>query len=209
MLEITELDKDVAGKVVLRGVSLVAAAGEVHWLHGPNGGGKSTLLRCVAGIWAPDGGDVRVLGKSVVRDGLARRAVGYVPETFAPFPEVTARQAIRLISSLRGGGLDPAHDDPRLRIDEFSHQLVSSLSAGQLRRVALRAGLVGNPWLLVVDEPTNGLDADGVDALVELLARRAAAGQAALVVTHDEAFGARLNAVRHRLESGTLAPVPG
>lgn len=206
MLLVDRVSKRVGSKQVLRHASLSHTGGGTLWLRGQNGTGKSTLLKCVAGVWRPDCGDILVCGGSTVRDGRARSQVGYVPDTFAPFPNMTVSAALALIATLRG-----CHPPAKALLDEFgvsrfSHQGVLQLSAGQTRRTALVAGLIGDPWLLVLDEPTTGLDGEGVALLRNLLRDRAAKGLANLLVTHDVSLADDVGAKAFDIKDGHLVP---
>jgi ABC-2 type transport system ATP-binding protein len=173
--------KRLGGRDVLRGVSFTLEEGVLAVL-GPNGSGKTTLLRIVAGVVEPDEGTVTLRGRPLAR---AHRDLGYVPEAADAPPHLTALELERLCASVRRA---PALADDvrrRLGVDVLAGQRLGSLSLGQRRRACLAAALVGDPWLLVLDEPTNGLDPAGAALLGDLLLERAAAGRAALVATHD------------------------
>jgi ABC-type multidrug transport system ATPase subunit len=206
MLVIDSLCKRLGPREVLRDVSLRVEAPQIVWLRGPNGCGKSTLLKCVAGVWRPDRGDVLVYGRSTVRDGRARGEVGYVPDRFAPFPELSVSEMLGLVAALKRSPSPSAALLDRFALPGFAHQSVASLSAGQTRRAALVAGLIGDPWLLVLDEPTTGLDAEGVELLRDTLCARRRAGKAALLVTHDRSFASDVEAAIYDFNDGTLVP---
>ena len=204
MLSIQALCKRVGGRTVLDQATLDHSGPGVVWLRGENGCGKSTLLKCVVGLWRPDAGDVRVQGRSTVHDGEARRELGYVPDVFAPFPDLSVAEMLTLVAALKRSPPVARSLIERLGVGSFLHQGVTRLSAGQTRRAALLAALIGDPWLLVLDEPTTGLDVGGVALLRDLLFERSAAGQACLLVTHDAAFAEGLGAVAHDLVDGAL-----
>jgi ABC-type multidrug transport system ATPase subunit len=169
---------------VLSRVNLRCDSGIVV-LVGPNGCGKSTLLRIVAGVLAPDEGQVRIRNRSLP---AALRDVGYVPEGADPPPHLTVREVAALAGALRRGAAASGTMDAlvdRLGVRPFLDQRVGSLSLGQRRRACLLAALIGDPWLLVLDEPDNGLDVGGQAMLAALLRERTGA---AIVATHDQAF---------------------
>ena len=208
MLVIDALCKRLGPREVLRGASLRVDAPAIVWLRGPNGCGKSTLLKCVAGVWRPDRGDVLVRGRSTVHDGRARGEVGYVPDRFAPFPELSVSEMLGLVAALKRCPPPSAALLERFALPALAHQPVASLSAGQTRRAALVAGLIGDPWLLVLDEPTTGLDANGVALLRDTLLERRRAGQAALLVTHDHGFANEVATAAYDFCDGALVPAP-
>jgi ABC-type multidrug transport system ATPase subunit len=194
-LVIRGVAKRLAGRAVLGGFDAEVPAGAALALVGPNGVGKSTLLRIVAGVLLPDAGEVTLAGVSLLAaDGAARRRLGYVPEHPDALPHLTVRELLRLCAALKQA---PVPDDAllaRLGADVLLDRRTHALSLGQRRRAFLAAALVGDPALLVLDEPSNGLDPDGVAMLAGLLRERCAAGASVLLATHDLAFAAAAGA---------------
>lgn len=175
-------------------------AGQAVALVGPNGGGKSTLIKAVLGLVPVVAGAVTVAGR---RPAAARALVGYVPQAADLDPEfpVTARQVVlmgryRLIGRLRRPGRrDRAAADEALALvglADRANTRFGALSGGQRQRVLLARALSAQPPILVLDEPFNGVDAVSQEALIDALARAKAAGTAVLVSTHDLAVAQRL-----------------
>jgi ABC-2 type transport system ATP-binding protein len=206
MLIVDGISKKLGPRQVLRAASLRHAGPGTLWIRGPNGIGKSTLLKCVAGVWRPDAGDVLLFGRSTVRDGAARARLGYVPDSFAPFPDLSVAEMLALVAALKRQPVPGRAVLERFGVAAFAHQGVLRLSAGQTRRAALVAGLIGDPWLLLLDEPASGLDADGVILLRQVLEERRLAGQANLLVSHDAHLALVLGAEVQELRDGALAP---
>lgn len=183
---------------VLHGVGLVVGAGEICSIVGDNGAGKSTIARLAVGELAPTAGTVRLFGENPARFGRWN-LVGYVPQL--P-PEAVSRfpaTALELVSAFQGAGargrrLSRAERRERsldalgrVGMDAHASRMVRELSGGQLQRVRLACALVNGPGLLVLDEPTNGLDRESRDALCSLVAStHAKRGLAVLLVTHDQ-----------------------
>jgi ABC-2 type transport system ATP-binding protein len=173
---------------VLTGVDLDLAAGAVLGLAGPNGSGKSTLLRVLAGVDRGATGEVSVLGGSP-RETAVRRRVGFLPEE-SPFPpELTARSALDLLGSLQG----LARTERRCEGDRLLHLVglrgeerrrLGRFSRGMLRRFGLAQAALGRPELLLLDEPTAGLDAHGFEVLGRILGEARARGAAVLLASH-------------------------
>lgn len=205
MLEITGVRKRLGGRWVLDGVDLRCGAGELALVLGENGAGKSTLLRIAAGIVEPEAGAVTVAGAPLLGGGVAaRRALGYAPDTADAFPELSVREVVSLVAALKRSSAPPEALRERLGLAQVWHQRMRTLSFGQVKRSYLLAAWIGPPALLVLDEPSNGLDPDGARTLAELLRERADAGGASLVATNDAAFAALLPGARHRLRAGRL-----
>jgi ABC-type multidrug transport system ATPase subunit len=213
VLEVRGLGVRRGRRRVLADVSLAAARGELVALVGANGAGKSTLLGAIGGVLAPDRGAVTVDGASVwgaERDRRrARRAIGYVPEAADPPGYLTCDEVLALVAATkRAPALAPALRD-RLGLDPIADVRIDRMSLGQRRRACLGAALVGDPALLVLDEPDNGLDPSGADTLVAVLRERAQAGAAVLIASHDAALVDRLGARRVHLADGRVVDPAG
>jgi ABC-2 type transport system ATP-binding protein len=176
------------GRTALADVSLRVAAGELHLLAGANGAGKSTLLMLLAGVLAPSGGTAEVLGAAPGSDGVRRR-IAWLPEASETTSRLTAREAARLQGALYGlssatGRQRAAQCLREVGLDALADRSLHTLSKGERRRAALAQVLVSDPDLLLLDEPLDGVDPESAELLLELLARRAAAGKTVLLATH-------------------------
>jgi len=204
-LAIHNLDKRLGTREVLRGISLSMQADEVLVILGPNGSGKSTLLRLVAGIWEPDGGRIEVDGNPLSDGRLqARRLLGYVPDSADPLPDLLVEELISLVSKLKQAPLPAPALIDQLGVTPYLGQRLGSLSFGQRKRACLLSALIGNPVLLLLDEPSNGLDPEGVAMVIELIKSRKQEGLATLLATNDKPFAAGLPGRCLRIESGQL-----
>jgi ABC-2 type transport system ATP-binding protein len=174
------------GRTVLHDVSGSFPDGGVTGLFGPSGSGKSTLIRAIAGVQTHVTGVVEVLG---ARPGhaSARGEVGYMTQAPSLYEDLTVAENVDYFAAMRGAGRGRVLD--RVRLAQQADQLVRDLSGGQRARVSLAAALVGNPALLLLDEPTVGLDPLLRRELWQLFAGLATDGSALLVSSHvlDEA----------------------
>jgi ABC-2 type transport system ATP-binding protein len=178
---------------VIPGLDLVIPSGQVVGLLGPSGSGKSTLMRCIVGVQIIEAGSVTVLGHPAGSPVL-RDEVGYVTQSPSVYADLTVRDNVAYFGravGLRGQDLRDAVDRTLAEVDLVSHadQLVQDLSGGQESRVSLAAALVGRPTLLVLDEPTVGLDPVLRRDLWDLFRRLAERGHSLVVSSHvmDEA----------------------
>ncbi|MGY1747421.1 ABC transporter ATP-binding protein [Blastococcus sp. SYSU D00695] len=186
---VTDLVVDRGPRRVLPGLTCAVPAGRVTGLLGPSGSGKSTLLRAVVGVQRIRSGEVTVLGEPAGSPALRSR-VGYVTQAPSVYEDLTVRENARYFAALYGRGHRPADAalvDVGLR--DAAGQLVGDLSGGQRGRVSLACALVGEPELLVLDEPTVGLDPVLRVELWDRFAALAAAGTTLVVSSHvmDEA----------------------
>jgi ABC-type multidrug transport system ATPase subunit len=205
-LEATGIHKRLAGRDVLSGVDLRCGPSEVAVVMGENGAGKSTLLRVVVGLLEPDRGAVTLSGEDVHSSGAAaRRRLGYAPDATEALPDLQVAELCALVRALKQAPPIERAWIERIGAAAFYRQRLSGLSFGQRKRALLLAALVGDPWLLVIDEPTNGLDAEGVRTVLELIEQRRAEGKATLLTTNDAAFAAAIGAHVRRLSGGRLS----
>jgi ABC-2 type transport system ATP-binding protein len=173
---------------VLRGIDIDLAPGARLGLVGPNGSGKSTLLRLLAGVERASGGELKILGGTHL-DPEIRRRVGFLPED-AAFPrELRALEALQLLAALRGVERAQARDRAReglraVGLSSSEHAALGSFSRGMLRRFGLAQALVHDPALLLLDEPTAGLDALGLGVFDELLSHCRARNTALVIASH-------------------------
>jgi ABC-2 type transport system ATP-binding protein len=188
-VEVTGLRVRRGNRLVLRDVSCTIPRGSVTGLLGPSGCGKTTLLRAVVGVQIVEAGEVTVLGAPAGSPGLRDR-IGYATQNPSVYADLTVEQNLRYFAAV----LRAPRSDVRRVIDEVGlggheDQLVSSLSGGELSRTSLAVALLGKPELLVLDEPTVGLDPLLRDELWTLFRELADRGVALLVSSHvmDEA----------------------
>ena len=183
-----------AASPVLDGIDLTVDRGQFVVLTGPNGSGKSTLIKVVVGLLAPTGGEVRVLGRSPT-DPRARREVGYAPQGSPARVVLPVSVAEVVAAGLVSPSLLHRPGEPEARavaealdavgLAELREECVFELSGGQQQRAVLARALIGNRPILILDEPTTGIDRAFRPRLVEELRRRADAGTAVIVVSHD------------------------
>jgi ABC-2 type transport system ATP-binding protein len=175
---------------VLKGVSLEVRAGEIYALLGPNGAGKTTLVRAICGRIKPDDGAVRLVGRDPYLEGEARAALGLAPQALALYAQLTVAENLQTFASLaglKGRAVASAVDQAMAvtGIAERAKSLVRTLSGGYQRRVNIAAAILAGPKLLVLDEPTVGVDMQAREAIAEALRRLKAQGVGVLLVTHD------------------------
>lgn len=189
MITTDNLRKQFRSLVAVDGISFSVGAGEVLGFLGPNGAGKSTTMKMIAGFLAPSGGHAAVCGHDVERHPIAaKRCLGYLPEGAPSYGEMTPAAFLRFVADLRG----LAGDTRRRRLDEVIERLqlgrvleqpIETLSKGYRRRVGLAQAILHDPEVLILDEPTDGLDPNQKHEVRGLI-REMAPGKTIVISTH-------------------------
>ena len=188
-IEVRDVAAALGGRPVLNGLSFTVPAGQVTGLLGPSGCGKTTLMRCVVGVQRIDRGEVRVLGMPAGSPPLRRR-VGYVTQTASVYGDLSARDNARYFAALYGTSRVVADRAlAEVGLADRAAQKVDTLSGGERARVSLACALLAAPELLVLDEPTVGLDPVLRQDLWARFHALAAAGTTLFISSHvmDEA----------------------
>ncbi len=187
-LTIADLRIRYGDREVLRGLSLSVAAGEIYGLLGPNGAGKTTLIRTICGRLRPVAGTVTVAGFPSGWEAL--RNIGLVPQEIALYPHLTVEENLKVFGRLSGltstatnAAIAWASEAANLT-DRMSDR-IDILSGGWKRRVNIAAGMLHRPALLILDEPTVGVDIDARHSLQEIIQKLSQRGIAVLLATHD------------------------
>jgi ABC-2 type transport system ATP-binding protein len=175
MIDCRNLTKRYGALTAVDDLSFEVRPGEVLGFLGPNGAGKSTTMRVIAGFLAPSAGSVSVCGFDVVTQGIqARQCIGYLPEGAPNYPEMTPRSFLEFVADIRGlagaqrrSRLEAVHD--QLHLDKVADQQIETLSKGYKRRVGLAQAILHDPKVLVLDEPTDGLDPNQKHEVRELI----------------------------------------
>jgi len=198
------LSKRFGGVEALRGLSLVVPRGVTFGLLGPNGAGKTTSIRLWLGLTAPSAGTAFVLGKRIPPRTVLSR-IGYMPQDLAVYPDLTVEENLALFGRLVGmdeGAIDRRTDEVLRLVDiaERRGDLVSTLSGGMKRRTSLAAALLHDPDLLLLDEPTVGMDPELRAAFWSYFEERTRRGRTVLITTHymEEAGRCDLVGLLHR-----------
>ena len=215
-IDVRGLTKEYRGAKVVDGVSFSAEPGQVTGFLGPNGAGKTTTLRTLLGLVEPAGGVATIGGERYVDLEKPALRVGAVLEASGAHEGRTGRNHLRVLC--RAAGIPPARADAVLAavgLTRAADRAVRDYSLGMRQRLGVAAALLGDPQVLVLDEPGNGLDPDGIRWVRELLRALAADGRTVLVSSHQlaevEQFADALVVIAagHVVATGTLASVVG
>jgi drug efflux transport system ATP-binding protein len=184
---VERVSKRFKDNVALEDVSVRVAGGELFGFIGPDGAGKTTLFRILTTLLLPDSGAARVLGADVVKDLWAlRRQIGYMPGRFSLYPDLSVEENLRFFASVFGTTVEREYDQIApiyVQLEPFRTRRAAALSGGMKQKLALCCALVHRPKILLLDEPTTGVDAVSRREFWELLAKFRAGGLTILVST--------------------------
>ncbi len=175
MIAIDDLTKVYGSRTVIDRVSFTVNHGEVLGLLGPNGAGKSTIMRIIASAVPPTSGRVRVMNcDTVAESAKTRRCIGYLPENTPLYPDMKVESFLRFAARIKGGKKNGVKDRVRNAIVEFGleevrNRTIATLSRGYRQRVGLAQALISDPPVLILDEPTQGLDPEQVYEIRQLV----------------------------------------
>src|SRR5262245_24859047 len=191
MIHLEGVSKQYGSRTAVSDLSLDIPAGELFAFLGPNGAGKTTTIKMMVGLLFPTSGRVRIGGFDLARDGQqARQLLSYVPDQPFLYEKLTGREFLQFIADMYG--LDKAHGRQRLdevvglfQLQEFVDDLTERYSHGMRQRTVFAAALLHEPTVLIVDEPTVGLDPRSVRLLKDLLRREADRGTTVFLSSHS------------------------
>ena len=190
VLRCAGLERRFGERRAVDGVSFEIAPGETYGLLGPNGAGKTTTISMIAGILRPDAGTVEVGGDPIdTSSSEAKRRLGYVPQHIALFDDLSARENLRFfggLQGLRGADLDRRVDETLeiVGLADRARDRIDTYSGGMQRRANIAVGLLHQPRLLILDEPTAGVDPQSRNQILESIEQLSEGGMSVLYTTH-------------------------
>jgi ABC-2 type transport system ATP-binding protein len=187
-IEVRQLERRFGDHVAVDHLSLEVAAGEIYGLVGPDGAGKTTTLRMIAGLLDPSGGEVRLVGRDPFRDEMVREAVGYMPQQYSLYGDLTVAENLaffREMFCLPGDAYSERRERllSMTRLQDFRSRRADALSGGMYKKLALACALLHQPKVLLLDEPTNGVDPVSRREFWDLLRQFLEEGMAIILTT--------------------------
>ncbi len=184
MIEIDNLSKRYGRNPVLSSLELELGSGRIYAILGPNGSGKTTLIKCLLGMVVPDSGEIRIEGEPIGGRWRYRNRISYLPQ-IANFPgNLTVVELIRMIEDLRRSEADSATLVSRFKLEPHLNKKLNALSGGTRQKVNLVLAFMFDSPLLILDEPTTGLDPAALIRLKEMIRSEKERGKTILITTH-------------------------
>lgn len=190
MLEVKNLKKSFGDFQAVKGVSFSVKEGEVLGFLGPNGAGKSTTMRMITGFLPPTEGTAVICGHDITNEPVAAKSdLGYLPEAAPSYRAMTVRDYLAFIAEVRGftgavGAKKVADVIVQAKLEKVAKQTIETLSKGYRQRTAFAAAIIHDPKVLIMDEPTDGLDPNQKFTVREMIKEMAAKGKAIIISTH-------------------------
>lgn len=186
MLETLGLSKSFGKLKALNNVSVSMKAGQAVSLIGPNGSGKTTFLKCLLGLVLPDSGEIHLNGKSILDAWDYRRDIGFMPQIGRYPDNMRVGQVIDMIKEIRGTNVQHTDDDllRAYEVEKFAHKAMRTLSGGTRQKVSACLAFLFDPQVLILDEPTAGLDPIASEILKEKVLAEKAKGKLILLTSH-------------------------
>lgn len=213
MLAVKDIHKAYKQETVLAGVSFTVDPATILGISGSNGTGKTTLINIIASVLQPDSGQISLQGISIDQAARYRTMIGYVPQTIALSNRLSVYRNLEFwgaIRGLKGAELKLAIEEAAFRCNvvDYLKKPVGQCSGGMARRANLAAGIIGNPYLILLDEPTAGIDEQNRDLILQSITELRASGRIILMVNH---YASEMASVCDRLitlRDGRIAYAP-
>lgn len=185
MIRLKEIEKKFGKFEVLKNLSFNIEPGKITALVGPNGSGKTTIIKTILGLVKLDNGDILINDKSILNDYHYRKNIGYMPQT-ASFPEnLTVREVLKMISDLRNSKIQPIDElIEAMNLTSEMNKQIKTLSGGTKQKVSALISLMFNPSIIILDEPTAGLDPVASSNLKELVIKEKLKGKTIILTSH-------------------------
>lgn len=216
IVDVHNLNKSFSGKPAVVNLSLKVKRGEIFGFLGPNGSGKTTTIRMLCGLMIPDSGSGECLGYDIIKDARKiKRLVGYVPQTFSLYQDLTVKENLEFVARVyEEKNLEKKVHDlmAELNLDTYQNILAGRLSGGWKQRLSLAAALIHDPKLLLLDEPTAGVDPKARREFWNYISYLTMHGITALVSTHYMDEAERCNRLAyivygHLMAEGTIPEI--
>ena len=208
VIELKEVVKDIKGKRIIDHVTLHLESGKITGLKGVNGSGKTMLMRLISGLITPTSGSITINGKQLGKDITFPESVGILIENPAFLDTYSGFDNLKMLASIQNriGEEEIRSILAKVGLDPQDKKKYRKYSLGMKQRLGIAAAVMENPDIIILDEPTNALDSDGVEMLKEILHEHRERGALLLISCHDLATLKELTDEMYLMESGALRP---
>lgn len=208
VIELKEVVKDIKGKRIIDHVTLHLESGKITGLKGVNGSGKTMLMRLISGLITPTSGSITINGKQLGKDITFPESVGILIENPAFLDTYSGFGNLKMLASIQNriGEEEIRSILAKVGLDPQDKKKYRKYSLGMKQRLGIAAAVMENPDIIILDEPTNALDSDGVEMLKEILHEHRERGALLLISCHDLATLKELSDEMYLMESGALRP---
>ena len=208
VIELKEVVKDIKGKRIIDHVTLHLESGKITGLKGVNGSGKTMLMRLISGLITPTSGSITINGKQLGKDITFPESVGILIENPAFLDTYSGFDNLKMLASIQNriGEEEIRSILAKVGLDPQDKKKYRKYSLGMKQRLGIAAAVMQNPEIIILDEPTNALDSDGVEMLKEILHEHRERGALLLISCHDLATLKELSDEMYLMESGALRP---
>ena len=208
VIELKEVVKDIKGKRIIDHVTLHLESGKITGLKGVNGSGKTMLMRLISGLITPTSGSITINGKQLGKDITFPESVGILIENPAFLDTYSGFDNLKMLASIQNriGEEQIRAILAKVGLDPQDKKKYRKYSLGMKQRLGIAAAVMENPDIIILDEPTNALDSDGVEMLKEILHEHRERGALLLISCHDLATLKELSDEMYLMESGALRP---
>lgn len=208
VIELKEVVKDIKGKRIINHVTLHLESGKITGLKGVNGSGKTMLMRLISGLITPTSGSITINGKQLGKDITFPESVGILIENPAFLDTYSGFDNLKMLASIQNriGEEEIRSILAKVGLDPQDKKKYRKYSLGMKQRLGIAAAVMENPDIIILDEPTNALDSDGVEMLKEILHEHRERGALLLISCHDLATLKELSDEMYLMESGALRP---
>ena len=205
-IEVCHVEKSLKGREVLKDISCVMESGKIYGLYGHNGSGKTMLMRCILGLIHIDHGNIIIDGEKLGKDIDFPQSVGAIIENPIFFPYATGFENLKILADIKGmiGEKEIREVLRKVGLDDQDNRTVSKYSLGMRQRLAIAQAVMEKPQLLVLDEPTNALDEDGIIMFKKIIMEEVKRGALIILASHHREDIDQLSDVRIKLSDGKI-----
>lgn len=206
-IEVINVSKEIKGHKVLSNVNLTVEKGKIYGFFGRNGSGKTMLFRAICGLIRPTSGEVTVFGKVIGKDTSYPVNLGLIIETVGFWPQFTGFQNLKMLADINQkiNDNDIANTITRVGLEPSDKRIFKKYSLGMKQRLGIAQAIMERPDLIVLDEPTNSLDEDGVELVRKILLEEKQRGATILIASHNKDDINLLSDKKYQMDKGVLS----